>query len=145
MTHTFATNKISLWNITTMSAILIVFSIYFPASIYLFTVNNVNFRTMCEIFSKLTTKTPELPQWRLFSAFVVNFEQISLVALFPLLTLNKLIMARFHESPNSYHQNKCSKLVIRVFRPFRKEDVNVNVHQTFIPKAPEFLNALFNI
>ena len=35
---------------------------------------------MCEIFSKLTTKTPELPQWRLFSAFVVNFEQISLVA-----------------------------------------------------------------
>ena len=31
----------------------------YPASIYLFKVNNGNTRTMCEICTKLTIKTPE--------------------------------------------------------------------------------------
>ena len=41
------------YNLETMEKRLI------PAGIYLFTVNNRNFKTMCEICSKLAIKTPE--------------------------------------------------------------------------------------
>ena len=34
-----------------------------PAGNYMFKVNNRNFRTRCEIYSKLTRKTPERRQW----------------------------------------------------------------------------------
>ena len=45
---------------------------------------------MCEIFSKLTIKTPERYQWRRSGVFIVNVEQILNIALmFILLTLNK--------------------------------------------------------
>ena len=55
------------------------------AVIYMFKVNNGNTRTMCEICSKLTIKTPERSD-----VFIVNFEQIlHIVIMFPLLTLNK--------------------------------------------------------
>ena len=55
------------------------------AVIYMFKVNNGNTRTMCEICSKLTIKTPERSD-----VFIVNFEQIlHTVIMFPLLTLNK--------------------------------------------------------
>ena len=37
----------------------------YPAGIYLFKINNENTRTMCEICSKLTIKTPERRQWPL--------------------------------------------------------------------------------
>ena len=43
---------------------------------YMFQVNNRNIRTRCEICSKLTIKTPERPQWRRSSVFIVNFEQV---------------------------------------------------------------------
>ena len=59
----------------------------FPAGIYLLKVNNKNARTMCEICSKLTIKTPE----RLIGFYIglYNFEHISHLALvFLLLTLN---------------------------------------------------------
>ena len=36
----------------------------FPAGKYMFKVNNRNTRTMCEICSELTIKTPEQRQWR---------------------------------------------------------------------------------
>ena len=59
-----------------------------PAGIYLLKINNRNARTRCEIYSKLTIKTPEQRQWRRSSVFIVNFEHISHVALvFLLLTL----------------------------------------------------------
>ena len=45
----------------------------FPADIYLFKVKNGNTRKRCEIYSKLTIKTPER---RLFGVFIVNFESI---------------------------------------------------------------------
>ena len=62
----------------------------FPARIYLIKVTNVNIRTMCEIYSKLTIKTPERRQWRHSGYFTVTFEQIShIVLVFSLLTLIK--------------------------------------------------------
>ena len=50
--------------------------VYSPAGIYLFKVNNGNTRTMFEICSKLTIKTPERRQLRRSGVFIVNFEQI---------------------------------------------------------------------
>ena len=58
-----------------------------PAGIYLLKVNNINTRTRCEICSKLTIKTPE-QRWRRSGVFTDNFEHISHLVLFPLLTLN---------------------------------------------------------
>ena len=61
-----------------------------PAGIYFFKVDNGNTRTMCEIRSKLTIKTSERRHWRRYGIFIVNFEQVSHIALvFPLLSLNK--------------------------------------------------------
>ena len=61
----------------------------YPASIYLFKFNIKNTRTMCEIWSKLTIKTPERRHWSRSGVFIVNYEQIShIVLLFPSLTLN---------------------------------------------------------
>ena len=51
---------------------------YDPASICLLKVNNRNTRTMCEICTKLSTKTPE-------RRFIVNFVHISELALVLLL------------------------------------------------------------
>ena len=57
---------------------------------YMFKVNNRNTRTRCEIYSKLTIKTPERCLWRRSGVFIVNFEHIShLVLVFLLLTLSK--------------------------------------------------------
>ena len=62
----------------------------YPAGIYLLKVNNRNFRTSCEICSKLKLKTPERCYCRRSGAFIVNFEQISdLVLVFLLLTLSR--------------------------------------------------------
>ena len=49
-----------------------------------FTCNNRNNRTRCEIFSKLTVKTPERRQWHDSGVFIVNFEHISHLVLVPL-------------------------------------------------------------
>ena len=58
-----------------------------PAITYLFKVNNRNTRTRCDIYSKLTIKTPERHQSRCFDVFIVNFKHISqLVLVFLLLT-----------------------------------------------------------
>ena len=58
----------------------------FPASNYMFKVNNRNTRTKREICSKLTIKIPERCR---SGIFIVNFEHISqLVQVFLLLTLN---------------------------------------------------------
>ena len=74
----------------------------FPVGIYVFKVNKRNFRTRCEICSKLTIKTleqrkicskltiktPEQRQWRRSGVLIVNFDHIShLVLVFLLLTL----------------------------------------------------------
>ena len=49
-----------------------------------------NTRTICEICSKLTIKTPKWRQWPRSGVFIVNFEQISHgILVFPLLTLSK--------------------------------------------------------
>ena len=66
---------------------------FFPASIYLFNVNNRNSRKRYEICSKLTTKKS---QWRRCRSgvFIINFEHISHLFLeFLLLTLNKYMLA----------------------------------------------------
>ena len=57
-----------------------------PAGIYLLTVNNRNTRIRCEIFSKLTKKTPERRHLRRSGVI----EHIShLVLVFLLLNLNR--------------------------------------------------------
>ena len=43
----------------------------------LFKISSRNNRTMCEICSKLTRKTPERCHWRRSGVFIVNFKQIS--------------------------------------------------------------------
>ena len=48
-----------------------------PAGNCMFKVSNRNTRTSCEIFSKLTIKTPERCHWRRSGVFIVNFENIS--------------------------------------------------------------------
>ena len=59
----------------------------YPTDIFLFKVNDRNIRTMGEICSKLTIKTPERRNWRRSSVFIVNFEQISQIVLVFLLLL----------------------------------------------------------
>ena len=61
-----------------------------PASKYMFKVNNRNTGASCEIYSKLTLKTPERCQRHRSDIFIINFEHIwHLVALFLLLTLSR--------------------------------------------------------
>ena len=49
----------------------------YPAGIYLLKVNNRNTRRRCEIYSKLTIKTPERPHLGCSGVFIINFEHIS--------------------------------------------------------------------
>ena len=59
---------------------------------YLFKVNNRNTEGMCEIYSKVTIKTPEKRNLLRPVAYILNFEVIlHIVLVFPLLTLSKQI------------------------------------------------------
>ena len=49
-----------------------------PASIYLFKVSNRNTRTMCEICSKLTIKTPEEYLWFRSAASIADLERLGI-------------------------------------------------------------------
>ena len=69
----------SVFSVFTVTACL-----YNPAGIYLFKVKNRNSGTICEIFSKLTIKTPKRRLlWTDFThwsgVFVIDFEQINAV------------------------------------------------------------------
>ena len=64
-----------------------------PTGNYMFKVNNRNPRTRCEICSKLTIKTPERRQWRRSGVVIVNFERISPLPVFLLLTLSEQMPA----------------------------------------------------
>ena len=57
--------------------------LYLTAGIYLLKINNRNTRTMCEISSKLTIKTPERCNWRCCGVFIVKFKHISYLVLGP--------------------------------------------------------------
>ena len=74
-------------------------TIPFTANISLFKVGNRKSRKRCEIYSKLTIKTPKRRHWRRFGVFIVNFEHMSLLFLvFLLLTLNKeVLVGLFHQ------------------------------------------------
>ena len=66
------------------------FSCQNSAGFWSFRVNNRNPKLMCGICSKLTIKTPKRHHWRHSSVFIINFGQISHIALvFPLLTMSK--------------------------------------------------------
>ena len=61
-----------------------------PVNIYLLEVSNKNTQKRCEIYSKLTIKTPERRRWRWSGIFIVNFEQIwHFFVVFLLFTLNR--------------------------------------------------------
>ena len=66
-------------------------------SIYLLKLNSRNTRTMCNVRSKLTMKVLVWLQWRRCSGvFIVNFEQISHIAIalvVPLLNLSKPMLS----------------------------------------------------
>ena len=80
------------WRFWCSSEWFFMWFLLYPASIYLFKVNNRNTRTMCEICSKLTIKTPERRRWRRSGIFIVNFEQIfHIVLVFLLLTSSQLM------------------------------------------------------
>ena len=65
-----------------------------PTGICLFKVNNGNIRTVGEICSKSTIKTPERIYWRGSGVFIVNFEHICYIVLvFPLLAFNNYMPA----------------------------------------------------
>ena len=65
-----------------------------PADIHLLKVNNGNTRTIYEIYSNVTTKTPGRHHRRLSGIFIVTFQEIShIVLVFPLLPLNKKMLA----------------------------------------------------
>ena len=49
----------------------------FPVGSFMFKVNNRNTRIRCEIYSKLTIKTPQRRHWCRSGVFIVNFEHIS--------------------------------------------------------------------
>ena len=73
--------------------LLYVFSLAFPANIYLSKINHGNNKSMCNICSKLTIKTPEWRHWRRSGIFIVISQNGShMVLLFPLLTLNKYML-----------------------------------------------------
>ena len=56
----------------------------------MFNFKNRNTRARCEIWSKLTRKTPERRHWGRAGAFIVNFEHIlQLVLVFLFLTLSR--------------------------------------------------------
>ena len=68
----------------------------FAAGIYLVQVNNDNTRTMCEICSNLTIKSPERRYWRRSGVFNINFQQIShIILLLSLLTRIELQVRSF--------------------------------------------------
>ena len=64
--------------------------IHHAAVIYLLKVVNTNTRTRCEIFSKLTIKTPERRHWHHSGVLIVNFENISHLVIVLLLFTLKL-------------------------------------------------------
>ena len=81
----------------------ILLEVKYSSGIYLFKVNNGNTKTMREICSKLTIKTPEPRP----GIFIVHFDQISyIVLLFPLFTLNE---------PNILSTPDQEKIELRVF------------------------------
>ena len=85
------------------------------ANIYLFKVNNRNFRKRCYICLKLNT--PERHQWRRSCVFIVNFKHIlHHFLVFILLTLSKYLFARMllilaNVFSDTY---RCSSLVFKV-------------------------------
>ena len=62
---------------------------YNPAGNYMFKVNNRDTRTRCKICSNLTIMTTKRHQWRRSGVFIANFEDVSHLVLFLLLTLSR--------------------------------------------------------
>ena len=52
-----------------------VFAVLYPAVIYLFKVKNENTRTLYEVCSRFTIKTPEQRHWRFSDVFIVNLNR----------------------------------------------------------------------
>ena len=87
--HYFTTYIGQLFTVAKVTLVQEMMAPRYPASNYMFKVNNRDTRKRCEIRSKLTIKTPERRQWRRSGVFTVNLEHISyLVLVFLLLTLN---------------------------------------------------------
>ena len=85
----------------------------YPVKDYLFKVNNGNPKMMCEVNSKVTTKTSEQRRWACYGVLIVNVEQTSLILLvFPLLTKAKM---QVHKPENSSLKFLIKKLIHWLF------------------------------
>ena len=60
------------------------------AANYMFKVNNRKTRERCEIYSKLTIKTPERRQWRRFGVFFGHFEHFTSCSSVSILNFHKV-------------------------------------------------------
>ena len=92
---------------------------------------------------KLTTKTPERRQWRRYGVFIVNVEQIShIVLVFPLLTLNKqmlagwvLLLPKFIDNSSCQLEHFCVIIwewLVKSFKLFRTSLVFATNPATYI-------------
>ena len=77
----------------------------FPTGTYLCKANNGSTRTICEISSELTSKTPEQHHWSLSGVFCVSFQQVSIIVCIkmwiPVRRYWKLLLTHvYHGYPN---------------------------------------------
>ena len=82
---------------------------YYPSDIYLVKVNNRNIRASCEIYSKLTIKTPGIVMVSFLISHYYNHQ--------PLLHITQLCNLLFHENFDDFH-GACKELKLRIhWRP----------------------------
>ena len=84
---------------------------YYPSEIYLVKVNNRNIRARCEIYSKLTIKTPGIVMVSFLISRYYDHQ--------PLLHITQLCNFLFHENFDDFH-GACKELKLRITGGLRR-------------------------
>ena len=118
---------------------------YYPSDIYLVKVNNRNIRASCEIYSKLTIKTPGIVMVSFLISRYYNHQ--------PLLHITQLCNLLFHENFDDFH-GACKELKLRIhWRPptilksilrtfYKSDSLNLVCLKPFVPNAPFLIVSL---